>query len=453
MPSTDKSPDPQTGLSAEKPLLDAWVKAGGSPLSYRNTPPLELNEYEEGKLAGAGVDFTGSRNFFEKAKGLMGEREFSLFAGDEADRSQTRESRGSEYGGLKPTNPTGLVIKLLIHRIEHSEIMSQPQPLPKQPGPVTPIQAELLPPVFTTTKNTKIKKRIELHDSIHNATGELASTNVVYSSRDFVVASLPHTNPGEKEVWSRTNGRKTLTIQAGWNAAEQRRFGLPYGILPRLMYFYIENEVVRRREPKILLGDSMYDFMRMLGIADSGQNYRALRNQAARLFSAKFQITEKLGAVGGATGLATENFPALARSSVFWESPRRTNPGQAELFDSYIVVAEEHFRQMLEYAYPIDANAVKFLKRSSLELDIYAWLCYRNHYLKKEIEIPFSSLLEQFGGGEYSRDRDFRNKFKKAFASVNLVWRGGIIHQFTQNSSLRLSPSRPQITGKRTIIA
>jgi hypothetical protein len=353
---------------------------------------------------------------------------------------------GTEYGGLKPSNPTGLVIGLLIHRIE--ALSPMPSNTPTKPSSAPAVQQELIAiiePAISPAKDALIRNKIALYDAVQEGTGELSTTDVLYCSRDFVVASLPHSDPGTKEVWSRSNGRKTLTVRSGWNEFEKCHYGLPYGILPRLMYYYLETEVIRKREPIITLGDSMYGFMQSLGIADSSPNYRALRNQAGRLFNAGFQITERLTGVGGRQGLSVENIPEIAKKAVFWLPPqRKTDLHQGELFTSYVVLSDQFFKEMLEHGFPLDANAVKYLRRSSLELDLYAWACHRNFSLNrsdtKAIEISYEAMMEQFGA-EYARERDFRAKLRKALTAISQVWRGTLSFEFTsQGLVLRQSP-------------
>ena len=75
-------------------------------------------------------------------------------------------------------------------------------------------------------------------------------------------------------------------------------------------------------------------------------------------------------------------------------------------------------------------------------IDIYIWLAYRLHALKKSIEIGWPALHAQFGAG-YERLRSFRENFLPALelalaaypdARVALGERGVILH-----------PSRPAI--------
>lgn len=436
--------------SSPPPLQAAWLKAGGTTEAYRKARPVPLSDYEILKLENAGVDLTRTKGYFSKAKALMGERDFELFAAEEAERTRTREASGASYAGLDPDNPTGQVINLLLYRIEHSTPkVATPKPSaqttrPAVKPPVTPQLPSLSPALHARTSN-----KLALYNAVHGDT----DPDIVYCSTAFVVASLPHSNPEDKETWSRSNGRKVLTVRSGWDENAQKQFGLPYGILPRLMYYYVESEVIRKREQKVLLGESMYMFLQNLGLSDSAQSYRALRDQAARLFNASFQVTEKRGnPEAGITGVNTKQIPPIAKETELWWSTDKRSTNNSELFASYIILDDKFFKEMLEHGFPLDSNAVRFLRQSSLDLDLYAWICHRNFSLNRSdtpaIELSYEALMQQFGS-EYARPRDFRAKLKEGFAKISEVWRGGLDYEFTnralilKKSALQIAPARP----------
>ena len=69
---------------------------------------------------------------------------------------------------------------------------------------------------------------------------------------------------------------------------------LPYGGIPRLLLAWVSTEAVRTRSREIVLGHSLSQFMRQLGIydrSDSPTGARArLRNQMNRLFHAQLEL-------------------------------------------------------------------------------------------------------------------------------------------------------------------
>ena len=83
---------------------------------------------------------------------------------------------------------------------------------------------------------------------------------------------------------------------------------LPYGTLPRLLLAWVCTEAVRTQSPELVLGDSLSEFMRRLGIystsgGTTGGRTR-LRNQMRRLFGCMVSLT-----YADASGEATMNAP------------------------------------------------------------------------------------------------------------------------------------------------
>ena len=112
--------------------------------------------------------------------------------------------------------------------------------------------------------------------------------------------------------------RRTQT--AGGSPGERRvcdRPG-PHGTLPRLLLAWVCTEAVRRQSPELILGDSLSEFMRKVGIySTSGDKHTRLRNQMRRLFGCTVSLLYE-----DARGEATLNAP-IARLTEFWWSDRQ----------------------------------------------------------------------------------------------------------------------------------
>jgi hypothetical protein len=80
-----------------------------------------------------------------------------------------------------------------------------------------------------------------------------------------VQATLPHSDPGDVPVWTRTNGRLTLVVRPYYDH-RQRRHLHPYGTVPRLLLFWMTTEAVRTRSRVLHPGDTVAEFMRELGL-------------------------------------------------------------------------------------------------------------------------------------------------------------------------------------------
>ena len=82
--------------------------------------------------------------------------------------------------------------------------------------------------------------------------------------------------PGNRTQYKRANRPYTLVMSAaGVNK-------LPFGNLPRLILAWICTEVVKTQSREVVLGKSLANFMRSLGVySSSGGKYTRLRNQNA----------------------------------------------------------------------------------------------------------------------------------------------------------------------------
>ena len=99
-----------------------------------------------------------------------------------------------------------------------------------------------------------------------------------FMARTMALCSLPRSNPGNRLQYKRVNGPYTLIMTATGN------YKLPYGNLPRLLMAWISTEATTTQSRVLVLGDSLSDCMRTLGVySSSGGKYTRLRNQMRRL--------------------------------------------------------------------------------------------------------------------------------------------------------------------------
>jgi hypothetical protein len=63
-------------------------------------------------------------------------------------------------------------------------------------------------------------------DAWHITTTPPTADDWAFLAREFILCTLPHRNPGNVLVWSRTNGNLTLGIQPGVNVKTGKSYGL-----------------------------------------------------------------------------------------------------------------------------------------------------------------------------------------------------------------------------------
>ena len=87
-----------------------------------------------------------------------------------------------------------------------------------------------------------------------------ADPDLGFMARLMALCSLPRTNPGNRTQYKRVNGPYKLIM---FSSGETK---LPFGNLPRLILAWVTTEAVRTQSRVLVLGDSLSEFMRELGV-------------------------------------------------------------------------------------------------------------------------------------------------------------------------------------------
>ena len=265
-----------------------------------------------------------------------------------------------------------------------------------------------------------------------------ADPDLGFMARLMALCSLPRTNPGNRQRYVRRNGPYTLGMTAGINTK------LPYGNLPRLLLAWICTEAVRTQKRELVLGKSLAEFMRTLGIYHNsggrGGVHTRLRNQMDRLFHASVQlIYEDKGSKA-----AISSF--VADRTEFWWNERK--PNKRVLWESKIELGEKFFEEIISHPIPLDMNTLKALKRCALGLDLYLWLTYRTFTLKCPLRLTWRQLYSQFGldpdkASDANTVQMFRRNALRELKKIKLAWPE--LNYATANGVLILYPSKPSI--------
>ena len=261
-----------------------------------------------------------------------------------------------------------------------------------------------------------------------------ANPDLGFMARTMALCSLPRTNPSNRLQYKRVNGPYTLYMTAGGGCK------LPYGSLPRLLMAWISTEAVRTQSRELVLGRSLSDFMRSLGLEPVGGVRTRLRNQMKRLFNAHIRLVyeDKYG----------EQFvnSLIAERGYFWWNPKRRD--ESALWESKIELSEKFFNEIINHPVPLDMNTLKALKRSPLGLDLYLWLVYRTFPLRAPLRLTWKQLYHQFGAHPAQADdkytvRNFRTKCLRELKKIKLAWPE--LNYSTAPGVLILHPSTPVI--------
>ena len=271
------------------------------------------------------------------------------------------------------------------------------------------------------------------------ATAREATPDLGFMIRLLALCSLPRTNPGRRVRYVRKNGPCTLIMSA---VGENGR--LPYGNLPRLLLAWVSTEAVRTRRRELVLGRSLSEFMRKLGMeSEGGGTWGArtrLRNQMERLFRSAISLIYRDERGSASIG------SLVADRTEFWWDPKR--PDAPVLWDSKIELGEKFFQEIIRCPLPLDMNTLKALKRSSLGLDLYMWLTYRTFALKKPVKLRWRDLYRQFGVNPAQADdrfavRDFRKDCLRELKKIEGAWPD--LNYRLARGALIVAPSKPVI--------
>tara|TARA_Y100000588_G_C14281118_1_gene937209 strand:- start:2264 stop:3151 length:888 start_codon:yes stop_codon:yes gene_type:complete len=229
--------------------------------------------------------------------------------------------------------------------------------------------------------------------------------------RSMVSASMPHSKV-KGNVYKRKSNHFSLSI-----VGNEELGGVPYGTYPRLILLWIASEAVRTKNREIVLGASLSDFMKKIGLHVTGGHWGTLsrfKQQLKLLFSSviSFGYEDKKKGEWVHT-----NMSIAEKAMIFWDPE---HPSKVDLFKSKVLLGEAFFKELCDAPVPVDLRAINVLKGSSLALDIYFWLTYRLSYLKSPVKISYESLQIQFGGnyrdtpqGRYEFKRKFSHQLKK----------------------------------------
>jgi hypothetical protein len=258
----------------------------------------------------------------------------------------------------------------------------------------------------------------------------------------LIQCSFPHADPGEATTFTRKNGWLELTL-----GTTRPDAGLPYGVPARLLTIYCTSEAVRTNSPEIYLGDSVHDFLRRLDVPitrGARGSLSVYANQLLRLIRSTLTIDENIHSGAGRTGLHIRQALFVEEAQLWWDEPAgRVANG------SSLVLSGVLFHSILERSAPLATHAIKQLRKSPMDLDVYAWLVHRLFHLNKPSLVSWSQLSDQFGHN-YRLPRKFRQFLLDSLKRVSVVYPEAKFK--ISGAGVLLLPSRPHLAGVKAAI-
>jgi hypothetical protein len=269
------------------------------------------------------------------------------------------------------------------------------------------------------------------------APGETAD-GVSFQYVPLIQCSFPHADPGVTASFTRRNGWLELTLSTA-----RPETGLPYGVPARLLTIYCASEAVRQQSPEIFLGRSIHEFLRLLDIPITRGERGSLRiyaNQLLRLLHCAISIDENIRDASGRTGLHIRQALFVQEARLWWDDADGIGQG------SSLVLSPVLYDSIIERSAPLSTQAIRQLRKSPMDLDVYAWLVHRLFTLNRPSSMSWAQLSGQFGHS-YGAIRYFRRFFGESVQRVLKVYPEARL-KWTDNGILLL-PSRPHIEPRR----
>lgn len=248
----------------------------------------------------------------------------------------------------------------------------------------------------------------------------------------FALTSLPH-KPQSELVWKRDGYNLTMLIESGRDRTG-KPLGLPYGSYARFILLFLQSEAIRTNSREVELGRSMRVWLGSMGLSIGGTTYKLVTAQARRISGCTLTFfADRAGAQIKSKGgfVKTE----ITMANVIGDD-------QPSLWQDRVLLDEDFFRALREHPVPLSETALRAIGPRSMVIDIYIWLAYRLHALKKDVDVGWPALYGQFGAG-FSRIRRFRAHFLDCLALALAAYPEARVE--VTNKCVTLSPSRPSI--------
>lgn len=269
----------------------------------------------------------------------------------------------------------------------------------------------------------------------------LEAGSLAFMGSHLVQMTLPHSDQGERESYTRENGNYQLVVQG------MPGVGLPYGAIPRLILAWLTTEVKNTKSPSVKLGNSLRSFMKGMGYDPRGGkrgNIEPVKDQTKRLFLSRIAVVNQ-----NEKGIQSKLVNFAEQFSLFWEIDEEAVGQQGELFSSRVELNEKFYNMIVERPVPLDNDVLKMLRDSSLALDLYMFLTYRVSYLNRDLHISWDSLEKQFGA-DYSKTAEFARNAREQLKRIQVVW-PDLEYETPRGRLLLKGKSKPHVKPKRRV--
>src|SRR3954451_7831671 len=170
-----------------------------------------------------------------------------------------------------------------------------------------------------------------------------------------------------------------------------------------------------------------------MNLSIGGSTYRKVSEQARRISGCSLTF------FADRSGAQIKSRGGFVKSEITMTNMVDDQPA---LWQDRVLLDEDFYRALRDHPVPVSESALRAIGPRSLVIDIYIWLAYRLHALRRDAEVSWPALYDQFGAG-FDRLRRFREHFIEGIAIAVAAYPEAKV--IMGERGLILRPSRPAI--------
>lgn len=239
------------------------------------------------------------------------------------------------------------------------------------------------------------------------------------------IVKFPYNKP-YGHIFQYKNTNYMLTVMAN------HKFGLPYGMEPRLFFVSIMNEVHETQSPVLDIGSIYSKLITHLHESQYEKRYwdsKNLYDQMLRFFSSYISCSYR------------EQYSDGFCSFDFWQIPLK---GNKENLLSTIVLTKNFYNELIKLSSLANFKIIKNICYSPIHIDAYLWLLSLIPTLKASTLITWDGLINQINA-DYAKSKnleDIKSQLLKLIHSIREIHKE--INLSILNEGLFLNPDQSQ---------
>lgn len=251
----------------------------------------------------------------------------------------------------------------------------------------------------------------------------------------MVLCGLPYSPTKETKIVRRARLGDGSTVSVTFSAGLDG-VAMPYGSDRTLLHWMIDKAI--KTQSPLVTWDTATEFLRDVGMADSGKNRKDLKERYRRLTGLTIGVVRK------GNSESTVLVPFIEEShlptSVDMKADKR---GQNLLrMDSPVFgfkLGDRIFKEILQYHVPVPFELLQATKKKSQLQDLLIFLYWRSFAAQTESLILWESLREQLWQEDSVASR-IRTRFREAITVFKTIWPE--LNAEAEKKGLRIGPPR-----------